>query len=71
MKHLSRKDIEQIATRVVSAYKKIPVLSGKQLYKIDPEILCKDLLKLHVDYKHLSLSGMVLGLTSYLSLIHI
>ena len=65
MKVLSRRDIEQIATRVVSAYKKTPELSGKQIYRIDPEILCKDLLKLNVDYKHLSLSGTILGLTSY------
>lgn len=65
MKALSRSDIEQIAAQVIAAYRKLPQLSGKEIYKIDPEILCKDLLNLSIDYKHLSPTGTILGLTSY------
>ena len=34
MKHLSRKEIEAIAARVVTAYKKLPELEGQPIYSI-------------------------------------
>lgn len=64
MKHLSRKDIEAIGTRVVTAYKKLPELQGKQIYRIEPDLLIKNLLGLNIEYHHLSLNGSVLGATS-------
>ncbi len=45
MKHLSRKEIEAIAARVVTAYKKLPELEGQAIYRIEPELLIrKDIL---------------------------
>ena len=66
MKRLSRRDLDAIGTRVFEAYKKLPDIAGmKHLYYVDPEILCRDLLGLHLEYQHLSLDGSVLGLTSF------
>ena len=66
MKRLSRKDLETIGTRVFKAYKKLPSVSRmKNLYNVDPEILCRDLLGLNLEYEHLSLDGSILGLTSF------
>lgn len=66
MKILSRNDIEAIGTRVYEAYKKLPDIAGnKHLYSIDPEILCREVLGLNLEYEHLSLDGSILGLTSF------
>ena len=64
MKHLSRKEIEAIAARVVTAYKKLPELEGQPIYRIEPELLIRNLLRLNIEYHHLSLNGSVLGVTS-------
>lgn len=68
MKHLSRKDIEGIALRIVEAYRKLPEISGQNFYRVDPVILCESLLELSVDYMHLSLDGSILGMTSFTEL---
>lgn len=65
MRILSRNDIEQISERVITAYKKMPENQGTMLRKVDPELLVHGLLGLHIDYKHLSLDGSILGLTSF------
>lgn len=64
MKYLSRNDIEGISRRVVSAYMKLPQFSGKPVYRIDPEILIKDLLGLNIAYHHLSEDCSILGVTA-------
>lgn len=64
MKTLSRKDIEAIASRVCEAYRKLPDLQGKPIYKIEPEKLVTDVLGLDIEFHHLSRYGSVLGVTS-------
>lgn len=49
MKHLSRKEIEAIAARVVTAYKKLPELEGQAIYRIEPELLIRNLLGLNIN----------------------
>lgn len=65
MKCLSRKDIEDISIRVFSAYKQLPSVKERPLHRVEPELLVKDLLNLYIDYEHLSLDGMTLGLTAF------
>ena len=65
MKRLSRQDIELIAARVVNAYINMQKLEGATVYSIDPVKLSENLLRLKVDYQHLSLDNSILGLTSY------
>lgn len=60
---LSRNDIERIAQRVIRAYRKLPRFQDKRIYNISPQILLEDLLKLRIDYGHLSLDRMTLGAT--------
>ena len=64
MQRLSRKDIEGIAKRIVSAYIKLPSLQGQQSDKILPELLVHDLLGLTTEFHALSRSGGILGLTA-------
>lgn len=64
MKCLSRKDIEAIAARVLKAYKKLPEVAGKDILRIDPELLLTRLLGLKIEYARLSLDGSVLGATT-------
>lgn len=64
MPYLSRQDIEIIAQRVVSAYKKLPSHNGQEVNMIQPELLVRDMLGLSFEYHSLSRSGKVLGLTS-------
>lgn len=63
MVRLSRYDLEKIAQRVIRAYMKLPVFEGKRIYNISPQILLENLLKLRVDYCHLSLDRLTLGAT--------
>lgn len=65
MRRLSRNELQAIADRVITAYKKLPENQGKVLLKVEPEKLLKNLLGLNIDYKHLSRDGSILGLTSY------
>lgn len=64
MKCLSRQDIEAIATRVVTAYYKLPELQGQQIHRIDPELLLTKVLGLNIEYYHLSRDNSILGATS-------
>ena len=64
MRFLSRRDIENISERIIKAYRKLPDLAGKTIYKILPDKLITDLLGLKLEYHHLSLDGSVLGLTT-------
>lgn len=68
MKRLSRKDIELISLKIINEYKMLPEIIGRNLYRIDPVLLCEKVLNLNVDYMHLSLDGSVLGLTSFTEL---
>lgn len=61
---LSKKDIAVIGTRVINAYKKLPEISNKPIYKIEPELLIKKLLGLNISYHHLSMDGSILGVTA-------
>lgn len=64
MPHLSVREIESIAKRVINAYKKLPTLAGQQISVIQPELLIRDMLGLSIEYHSLSLDGRILGLTS-------
>lgn len=63
MPYLTQGDIEAIAQRVTTAYRKLPNLCG--ITKIDPERLVTDLLGLSISYHVLSRHGTILGLTAY------
>lgn len=65
LKHLSRKDIEAIAERIVTAYKQLPEIKNTNIYRIEPELLLTKLLGLKIEYQHLSLDGSILGMTSF------
>lgn len=64
MPRLSRKDIEAIARRLISAYKRLPPLRDQQVDMIQPELLVHDLLGLNTEYHALSMDGGTLGLTA-------
>ncbi|NCD03995.1 MAG: ImmA/IrrE family metallo-endopeptidase [Clostridia bacterium] len=64
MKCLSRQDIEAIATRVVTAYYRLPELQGQPIHRIDPELLLTKVLGLSIEYCHLSRDNSILGATS-------
>lgn len=64
MRCLSRKDLEQIGERVVTAYKKLPEFKGKTVYSITPSVLIEKVLKIRMEYHHLSLDGSILGVTT-------
>lgn len=64
MPYLTRNDIEAISRRVMSAYRKLPVLAGAQIDMVQPELLVRDLLGLSIEYHALSRNGAVLGLTA-------
>lgn len=68
MKRLSRNDLEVIGNRVFKAYMKLPEIKGQAVYRIMPEILAESLLRLKIDYQHLSFDGSILGLTSFASI---
>ena len=65
MKRLSRRDLELLGDRVTKAYMDLPENKGKQIFRIDPELLCERLLGLKLDYRHLSEDGSILGLTAF------
>lgn len=64
MRCLSRNDLEQIGERVVRSYRKLPEFNGKTIYSIMPSVLIEKVLKLKMEYHHLSLDGSVLGVTT-------
>lgn len=61
----SRKDIEQIAERVLRRYRELPELQGLSITRIDTTLLSEKVLHLNLDYAHLSLNGKILGLTCF------
>ncbi len=65
MKRLSRNDLERLGNRVTKAYMDLPENKGKQIFRIEPELLCESLLGLKLDYRHLSEDGSILGLTAF------
>lgn len=65
MKRLSRRDLELLGSRVTKAYMELPENKGKQIFRIEPELLCESLLGLKLDYRHLSEDGSILGLTAF------
>ena len=64
MPRLSRKSIEAIANRIISAYKRLPSLQGHSPDMVQPELLVHDLLGLTTEYHTLSRNGKILGLTA-------
>jgi hypothetical protein len=62
--YLSVREIESIARRVITAYRKLPALAGRQVSMVQPELLVRDLLGLSIEYHVLSANGNILGLTS-------
>lgn len=62
--YLSRDKIEAISRRIIRAYRKLPVLRGKMVNTVQPELLVHDLLGLSVEYHTLSPNGTILGLTA-------
>ena len=64
MPYLSKADIELIAQRVITAYKRLPICQEYPLNTIQPEILIHDLLGLSADHHLLSRNGTILGLTA-------
>lgn len=65
MKMLSKNNIEEIAERILNEYKKLPEIKGKEIYRIDPDVLLTKVLKLNIEYAHLSPNESILGLTSF------
>lgn len=63
MKHLSRRDLESLGGNVIAAYKN--TVRCSQIERVEIDRLANQLLGLHVDYRHLSLAGDKLGLTSF------
>lgn len=63
--HLTRKDIERISQRIVTAYRKLPIAKQSAPNIIDPVILIRDLLRLSIGRHTLSKDGSILGLTSF------
>ena len=65
MKHLSRLEIERIGERVLNAYRQLPEVAPRQLYRVEPELLIEKLLSLSLDFCHLSVDRSILGVTAY------
>lgn len=65
MPYLSKREIEDIATRVVNAYQRIAGAAGAMSQRICPEILIQNLLGLNVIYRTLSTDGSILGMTAF------
>ena len=65
MPYLSRGKIEQIASRVVTAYCGAEPQASSTGGRICPEILAQKLLGLKVEYRSLSRNGSILGMTAF------
>lgn len=65
MRHLSQQEIEEIAHRLLTMYCNLPEHRNKRFYKVDPEIMVKNVLGLNIGYERLSLQGDILGLTAF------
>lgn len=65
MPYLTRNEIERIAQRVITAYRKLPSQQGHTCWFIDPALLATELLGLKVEYHALSPAGNIHGLTVF------
>lgn len=65
MPYLSKREIESIAARVVTAYQKMSKARGDVISRICPEVLAHDLLGLDIVYRTLSTDGSILGMTAF------
>ena len=63
--YLTRNEIERIAQRVITAYRKLPSQQGYPCWFVDPELLATELLGLRVEYHALSPMGNIHGLTVF------
>ena len=61
MKYLSRRDIEIISDKIIYKYKQLPEVDGKNLCRVEPDLLIEKLLGLTIAYEHLSPDGSILG----------
>ena len=48
----------------MTSYRKLPEFNGKTIYSITPSVLIEKVLKIKMEYHHLSLDGSVLGVTT-------
>ncbi len=64
-RYLSRETLGQIAERVLCAYKKLPEVQERGFYSVDTSLLVKELLRLNVEYRHLSKDRLTLGMTCF------
>ena len=65
MAYLSRSDLEAIGARVAEAYQQLPGAAEAPFERVNIDRLISSLLGLRIDYRHLSLDGRALGLTSF------
>ena len=65
-RYLSYRDLDEIASRVFRAYKRLPeAQSAGCVLRVDPALLLRGVLGLSIEYRRLSRTGLILGLTSY------
>lgn len=64
-KYISKSDIKSIGSRIVSEYLNIINADIYNLESIDPSRVLTEYLGLDVEYRHLSRTGSILGLTSF------
>lgn len=64
LKYLSRQGIEQIGERVIKVYRNLPDNKKSTPYRVDLIKLIEEVLKVNLEYHHLSLDGTVLGVTT-------
>jgi hypothetical protein len=63
--YLSKESLDGIAARVLRAYKKLPEVQENGYYFVDTALLVKELLRLNIEYRHLSRDRLTLGLTCF------
>lgn len=64
MMWLSKKEIESISAAVFRRYKALPCFAGREVRKVDPELLANALFGLRIVYVHLSPDRHILGATT-------
>ena len=64
MSYLSVEEIDTIAKRIITAYRKLPILPEQPPSRVYPELLIRHELGLSIQHHVLSLNGNILGLTS-------
>lgn len=61
---LSRKDLEDIGKNIFEQYKQLPEIKDTDIENVNLDLLVRKVLNLNLEYHHLSLSGIVLGVTT-------